>query len=174
MVKYYLKNSDKKQEVKVGDRITISVPTSTPYGQGKCDIEVLVTQESLTRLIKDNLVIAQEENPINFEDYKPFIRRLARKCNITFPEAVELLNSIKSISIYAHNMLLKQLMAEVFNRGKEHEAVEWYVNSTYATSNDSCLPMPSFIDRDDAIKALELLKPFYEEARRRKQKDKEC
>lgn len=171
MIKYYLKDS--KQEVKVGDKITISVPTSTPYGQAKCEVNVVVTQESLKQLIRDNLVIAQEENPINFEDYKPFIRRLARKCNITFPEAVELLDSIKSVSIYAHNILLKEMMAEVFNRGKEHKPLEYYVNHNYVGCNTNTLPMPSFADAGDAEKALQLMKPFYEEARKRKGKQED-
>ncbi len=171
MIKYYLKDS--KQEVKVGDRVTISVPASTPYGQAKCEVNVVVTQESLKQLVKDNLVITQEENPINFEDYKPFIRRLARKCNITFPEATKLLDSIKSVSIYAHNMLLKEMMAEVFNRGKKRRPLEYYVNHNYVGCNTSNLPMPSFVDREDAEKALQLMKPFYEEARKRKGKQED-
>lgn len=171
IVKYYLK--DKNQEVKVGDRVTISVPASTPYGQAKCEVSVLVTQESLKQLIKDGLVVIKEENAVNFEDYKPFIRRLARKCNITFPEAVELLDSIKSVSIYAHNILLKEMMAEVFNRGKEHRPLEYYVNYNAISCDGNNLPMPSFVDKEDAEKAHRLMKPFYEEARKRKGKQED-
>lgn len=171
MIKYYLKNTD--EEVKVGDRVTISVPASTPYGETFCEVSVLVTQESLKQLIKDNLVT--EKNVLDFSDYKPFIRRIARKNNLTMPEAVELLNNIKEISIYAHNILLLEAMADVFNRDKIPTANSQGTINTYAPSpyGEDCtkflggpVSTPFFYDIEDARKAIELMKPFYEEVRK--------
>lgn len=173
IVKYYLK--DKNQEVKVGDRVTISVPASTPYGQAKCEVSVLVTQESLKQLIKDGLVVIKEENAVNFEDYKPFIRRIARKNNLTMPEAIQLLDSIKEVSIYAHNALLLEAMAEVFNKNKVPTAncnglIYAYAPGPFGEDCTRCLggpvSYPFFYDAEDARKALKLMKPFYEEVRK--------
>lgn len=165
MIKYYLKDSDK--EVKVGDRITISVPASTPYGQAKCDIDVLVTQESLNQLVNDNLVIKKEDNEVDFDLYKPFIRRIARKCGITFPEACELLDAIKSVSMNAHNAIMLEAMAEVFNRGMSAgpKAQVYVINAHnhIACTMREGLNCPFFITQENAIKALELLKPFLNE-----------
>ena len=162
MIKYYLKNTDK--EVKVGDRITISVPTSTPYGQAKCDIEVLVTQDTLNQLVKDNLVIKKEEYEINLEEYKPFIRRIARKCDITFPEACELLDAIKRVSMNAHNAIMLEAMTEVFNKDKILDQNPWvYVINSHgevSCSRREGIIEPYFIAKNDAVKALSLLRPF--------------
>lgn len=162
MIKYYLKDSDK--EVKVGDRITISVPASTPYGQAKCDIDVLVTQESLNQLVKDNLVIKKDDNDVNFELYKPFIRRIARKCDITFPEACELLDSIKRVSMHAHNAMMLEAMAEVFNRDKVVGVSNWVwiinAHGRVVSTQLQGIVKPFFLDQKDAVKALLLLKPF--------------
>lgn len=171
MIKYYLKNTDK--EVKVGDRITISVPASTPYGDTLCEVSVLVTQESLKQLIKDNLVT--EENVLDFNEYKPFIRRIARKNNLTLPEAIQLLDSIKEVSIYAHNALLLEAMAEVFNKYKVPAAncngiIYAYAPGPFGEDCTRCLggpvSYPFFYDAEDARKALKLMKPFYEEVRK--------
>ena len=184
MIRYFLRNS--KQEVKVGDRITISVPTSTPYGQAKCEVEVVVTQDSLKQLIKDGLVVAQEERVVTLEDYKPFIRRLARRSGITYPQALELLDSIKEVSIYAHNALLLELMAEVMNNTHDRknlmstpvvnivhpmtlEAAQFTPEIGSRFAKGGC---PHFVSLKDAEKAANLMRPFYEEAaRRRKQED---
>lgn len=183
MIRYFLRNS--KKEIKVGDRITISVPASTPYGQAKCEVEVVVTQDSLKQLIKDGLVTAQEERVVTLEDYKPFIRRLARRRGITYPEALELLDDIKEVSIYAHNALLLELMAEVMNNthDKENLMNAPIVNIVHPVTLEAAQftpkigprfakgGCPHFVSLKDAEKAANLMKPFYEEARRRKQED---
>lgn len=162
MLKYYLKNSDKKQEVNVGDKIIVSVPTSTPYGEAKCDIEVVVTQASLRQLIKDNLVIAVEEAPkFDPEVYKPFVRRLARKNEITFDEALEFLDILKETSMYAHNALLIELMAYVMNRGKDKKGIyKLYPDGVLSVVCTTDVHFPFFYQLADAKRAQELLKPF--------------
>ena len=161
MLKYFLKN-DKSQEVKVGDKIHVSVPTSTPYGPTTCEIDVLVTQDSLRQLIRDNIVVAIENKPEpNVEDYKPFIRRLARKNDITFDEALEVLDFLKETSMYAHNALLIELMAYVMNRGKDKKGIyKLYPDGVLSVVCATNVNFPFFYQLADAKKAQELLKPF--------------
>lgn len=161
MLKYFLKN-DKSQEVKVGDKIHVSVPTSTPYGPTTCEIDVLVTQDSLRQLIRDNIVVALEDKPQpNPEDYKPFVRRLARKNDITFDDALEILDFLKEISMYAHNALLIELMAYVMNKDKEKKGIyKLYPDGVLSAVCAADVHFPFFYQLADAKKAQELLKPF--------------
>ena len=161
MLKYFLKN-DKSQEVKVGDKIHVSVPTSTPYGPTTCEIDVPVTQDSLRQLIRDNIVVALEDKPQpNPEDYKPFVRRLARKNDITFYDALEILDFLKEISMYAHNALLIELMAYVMNKGKEKKGIyKLYPDGVLSVVCAADVHFPFFYQLADAKKAQELLKPF--------------
>lgn len=161
MLKYFLKN-DKSQEVKVGDKIHVSVPTSTPYGSTTCEVDVLVTQDSLRQLIRDNIVVAIENKlEPNVEDYKPFIRRLARKNDITFDEALEVLDFLKETSMYAHNALLIELMAYVMNRGKDKKGIyKLYPDGVLSVVCATNVNFPFFYQLADAKKAQELLKPF--------------
>lgn len=175
MVKYFLKGTD--QEVKVGNKIVIKVPTKTPYGEGTCEVETLVTQMSLEQLCKDGIVESKEipEPSIeklhsampDFVEYKPFIRRLARKIHTNFETALAFLDLLHDTSLYAHNCLLLELMAEVMNKDKmrnytvyminlgdkEHQAVIKELHSYDA---------PVFFSMEDARKALELISPFTE------------
>ena len=164
MLKYYIKNSDKKQEVKVGDKIHVSVPTSTPYGATVCEIDVVVTQESLRQLIKDNIVVAIEDCPKpNPDDYKPFVRRLARRNDITFDDALEFLDILKETSLYAHNALLVELMAHVMNRGKNTPKRIYKVTpdgAIFTFSSVSNKNFPIFYSLEDAQEAVKLLRPF--------------
>src|SRR5574344_682610 len=161
MLKYFLKN-DKSQEVKVGDKIHVSVPTSTPYGPTTCEIDVLVTQDSLRQLIRDNIVVALEDKPQpNPEDYKPFVRRLARKNYITFDEALKILDFLKETSMYAHNALLIALMAYVMNKDKEKKGIyKLYPDGVLSVVCAADVHFPFFYQLADAKKAQELLKPF--------------
>jgi hypothetical protein len=162
MLKYFLKN-DKSQEVKVGDKIHVSVPTSTPYGPTTCEIDVLVTQDSLRQLIRDNIVVALEDKPQpNPEDYKPFVRRLARKNDITFDNALKILDFLKEISMYAHNALLIELMAYVMNerQGKRKVSYKLYPDGVLSVVCAADVHFPFFYQLADAKKAQELLKPF--------------
>lgn len=164
MVKYFLKNSD--QEVKIGDEVIVSVPVQTPYGGGKYEAKVLVNQESLSRLIKDGLIeVKGEKEPVRTVDkelYKPFIRRLARRLNVPFSEALNILDVFKDTSMYAHNCLLLELMAEVMNRGKTPEKFCWIIDLSTGKPmmTDSGIGHPCFLSPEDAKKASFLITPF--------------
>lgn len=173
MVKYQLR--DTNQEVKIGDKVAVSYPISTPYGTTKHEFNVLVTQESLKQLIKDGLVIVKNVAEVEANDYKPFIRRLARKHEMSFNEAIEILNSIKAISPFAHNCLMLELMAEVFNKGRKVEGIGYTVNLTSGTPVQKVAKTfdePVFVTLEDARRAVALLTPLVIMSRHdRKQED---
>lgn len=177
MVKYYLKNTDK--EVKVGNTIEISIPGRTPYGEGKCEVKVLVTQATLSQLVKDGIVEAKDDlvANLNEEMYRPYVRRLARKCKLSFGEACEMLDTLLNVSPYAHVCLLLELIAEVSNRDKEPHSASYIVDP--ATRRVSVISTegnafgPRFITADDARKASELIKPFILDAQREKREQKD-
>lgn len=175
MVKYFLKGTD--QEVKVGNKIVIKVPTKTPYGEGTCEVETLVTQMSLEQLCKDGIVESKgiPEPPIkglnstmpDFVEYKPFIRRLARKIHTNFETALDFLDLLHDTSLYAHNCLLLDLMAEVMNKDKIRNYTVYMINlgnkehQAVIKELHSC-DAPIFFSMEDACKALELISPFTE------------
>jgi len=177
MVKYFLKGTD--QEVKVGNKIKISVPTRTPYGEGICEVETLVTQVSLTQLCKDGIIEEREipepsikrPNPAmpNFVEYKPFIRKLARKMHTSFDNALAFLDILHDVSPYAHNCLLEDIMAEEMNKEKEFDCNAFIINHGTGAyilriPVDTPIDMPKFTSNKDARKAFELIKPFMESA----------
>lgn len=166
MVKYFLKNTD--QEVKIGNKITISYPVRTPYGESKHEFDVLVTQKSLEQLIKDNLVEAKEVSPVNLKAYRPYVRALAARLGCTISTAAELLDTIKEASPFAHNCLLIDLIAEVSNRGKEFGDCAYSANMTSGLPVkrvESSFDEPVFTTLKDAQNAIALVTPFVLEAR---------
>lgn len=173
MVKHFLKNTD--QEVKIGDKIRVKVPVNTPYGNGNCEIETLVTQASLEQLCKDGLVEKRKisETPVkpklNFEDYKPYIRRLARKMGTPFNSAGDLLDILQEVSPHAHNCMLIDMMSEVMNRGKNLGDYVYIVNLGAGKPVEKVfnknVDLPKFASFEDAQKAAILVMPFVMKAR---------
>lgn len=181
MVKHFLTGTD--QEVKIGNKIRVKVPMKTPYGEGNCEVEALVTQTSLEQLCKDGLVEKKEipdpgmpKLPTNFADYKPFIRRLARRMEVSFSDAADFLDIIKQTSLHAHNCLLIDLMADVMGRDKKFDKWVYIVNlgagkPVEMVSNKN-IDLPKFATYEDARKAALLIMPFIiAERHARKQKD---
>lgn len=172
MVKHFLRNTD--QEVKIGDKICVKVPVNTPYGNGNCEMETLVTQASLEQLCKDGLVEKREipEAPkkprLNLEDYKPYIRRLAIREKCSFNTAEEFLSLLKDISSHAHICLLIDLMSDVMTKGKKLGEYVYIVNllgPTVEKVYNKSVDLPKFATFDDAKKAAILVMPFVMEAR---------
>ena len=173
MVKHFLRNTD--QEVKIGNRIRIKVPMKTPYGEGNCEVETLVTQASLEQLCKDGIVEKREipEAPaklkLDFEDYEPYVRRLARKMECSFNTAGEFLGVLKENSPHAHICILIDLMSEVMNRGKELGDYVYVVNLGAGKPVEKVynknVDLPKFASFEDAQKAAILVMPFVMEAR---------
>ena len=166
MVKYFLKNTE--QEVNIGNTVVISVPAKTPYGGGKCEVEVLVTQAILDQLVKDGLVEARELKPVfkapDREIYKPFIRRLARRMKVNFEDALDFLGFLLEASPYAHKCLLVELMADVYNKEKKFGETVYIVDMTtnkpLARTVGGPFHSPAFADFLDAERACALMIPF--------------
>lgn len=172
MIKYFLKGTD--QEVKVGNKIRISVPTKTPYGEGTCEVEILVTQASLEQLCRDDFVEQKSITPKrvtlsqlpNVVEYKPFLRRLARNMGeASIKEALVFLDILGDISPYSRNCLLIELMAEEMNRDKKRDSCVYMINLGNE-DNEACIKrlhtcdVPVFFSMEDACKALKLITPF--------------
>lgn len=166
MVKYFLKNTE--QEVKIGNTVILTVPGRTPYGEGKCEVQVLVTQETLQQLVKDGLVEARDlkvsMKTASKEIYRPFIRRLARRLKISFDEALDVLDCLLDSSPYAHNCLLVDLMAEVFNKDKKFGSsvyiIDMATNRPLTRTVSGPFAEPVFADFEDAKRVCALLTPF--------------
>ena len=158
MIKYFLK--DNHQEVKIGDKIHICVPVKTPYGNARSEFDVIITQSSLPQLIKDSLVYSCDIPDINM--YRPYIKRLARRLDCKYVDALKIMDLIKDTSLYAHNALLLDLMAESLNDGKKIDNNVKAIN----LHGDVCncerkgIVTPFFTCNEDAMKAYQLLKPF--------------
>ena len=173
MVKHFLKNTD--QEVKIGDKIRVKVPVSTPYGNGNCEVETLITQASLEQLCKDGLVEKREISEtsvklkLDLEDYKPYIRRLARKMGTPFNSAGDLLDILQKVSPHAHNCMLIDMMSEVMNRGKNLGDYVYIVNLGAGKPVEKVfnknVDLPKFASFEDAQKAAILVMPFVIKAR---------
>lgn len=105
MIKYYLKSNG--QEVKVGDMIKVSSQTNTPFGIGTTVVHVTMTQDLIPKLIKNNVI---EKRDSDNKDMKFYVRKVARRFNISFPEAENMLSTFVSVEpVLALTMLLKEM-----------------------------------------------------------------
>lgn len=154
MVKFFLKGTN--QEVSVGDKVKITTPIKTPYGEVESTFEVVVTQASLEQLIKDGLVIKSTPN------LKPYVKAISRKLNLSIKQTYEFLDELKSVFPYAHYYLIMEAIAEVMNG-------ETFCKSGYVvTSKGIVVPiidatkisLPVFLNKEDAEEAKELLDIF--------------
>jgi hypothetical protein len=165
MIKYYLKDS--KKEVKMGDKLNITVPIGTPYGTTKCKFDVIITQGTLKQLIKDKLIEEKEVPIIDIEKYRYFIRKLAEKNDWTIIATTDLMDLLKSTSLAAHNALLLDLIAQHYNSERSKSRVVFTISTDgmYIVSHDittTRIASPSFYNYSDAEKALAFMQPFYE------------
>lgn len=168
MKKYFLTKNN--QELKVGDKITLTKPVTTSYGEGMVMTEIRVTEDILEKLVKDGFVRVEEPNEFEgmaegmVERLKPYIRRIARKNHIDFPTACTLLGAMLAVSPKAHLQLLVETIAEVKNRGKEPGENTWYLNplTSYKPVQIEGNPTTAtvFYDALDALEAHGVLLPF--------------
>ena len=170
MVKYYAKGTTK--EVKVGQTLTVEMNVNTPFGVGRTQVDVVVTQATLEELIKKGLVEKREDKAINaaeiLESLKPYIRRFARKHDLDFPKACVILAEIYELSPRAYIQVLLEQISEVKNRGKDKSlgVTVWGLNpfmgyNVGIATKNPCATV--FLNRVDAMEAYKLLSPFIEE-----------
>lgn len=150
MKKYILKKDGK--EVKKGDVLDV--------------MDVTVDDALLDYLANKGFVEVKEvkEDPL-----KPYIRRIARKLNLSYPVAVDFLEVVAEVSpLAALNILLTQI-ANVFNKDKEIKDYNmvWVLGSNGKVvssihNNVSYKTVPVFTSKEDIYKAIELVSGLYE------------
>lgn len=105
MIKYYLKSNG--QEVKIGDTLKVSSQSDTPFGIGTTTIHVTMTQDLIPLLIEHEVI---EKREVGGKDLKFYIRRVARRFDLTFPEAEAMLeNFVCNEPVIALALLLKEM-----------------------------------------------------------------
>ena len=157
MVKFFLKGTN--QEVSVGDKVKITTPIKTPYGEVNSTFEVVVTQASLEQLIKDGLVIKSTPS------LKPYVKHISGKLNLSIKQTCEFLDELKSVFPFAHYTLVMEAIAEVMNSEREFKGVKYAITPkglvTYVGNPKAKeYTTPTFYTESDALKAKELLAIF--------------
>lgn len=178
MKKYFLKKNNK--EIKVGDKVKLTKNTTTTYGIGTTVVEVTVTEETLKQLIKDGFVEVKDDE-VSFEDLyskvKPYLRRIVRKTDLSFPSACVFMGAVYDVSPVAHLQVLIETIAEVKNRGKKSGKLVYYLNPVVkfypsaVVGNPNCATV--FYSKEDAEETYKLLKPFIEDIIDEKEEQKE-
>lgn len=169
-MKYFIKDSDK--EVQMGQTIEVEQKVTTSLGVGVCKIQVVVTPENVGLLVKQGfLVQKEEENGMSpalkehWEKLKPYIRRFARKKDMSLVSAIMFFASLEEMSPLAQIYVLLETISEVKNRDKSAAPTVYYLSPTcgfkVAMVNLRASKFaPVFYSRDDAEEAYELIKPF--------------
>ena len=164
MKKYFL--TENNQELKIGDKVTLTKSVNTSYGKGKVVTEIKVTENILEKLVEDGFVRVEEsdESKGTVEKLKPYIRNIARKNHVDFPTACLVLGAVLKVSPKAHFQLLTETIAEVKNRGKEPGKYTWYLNPLTNYKPVKVVGNPAtttvFYEAGDALEAHRILLPF--------------
>jgi hypothetical protein len=164
MKKYFLTKDN--QELKVGDKITLTKSVDTSYGVGKLVTEVRVTEDILEKLVKGGHVRVEESDEFEgmVDRLRPYIRRIARKNQMDFPTTCGMLDVVLRTSPKAHLQLLIETIAEVKNRGKEPGKDNWHLNplASYRPTQIAGNPTTAtvFYEAGDALEAHRTLLPL--------------
>lgn len=130
MKKFFLKEDGK--EVKLGEKIQISTPVSTSYGEGRTQVEIEISPATLKKLVDDGFVIIKEDEPQKTEsqtflkNMKPYFKRFAIKNGMSFPSCIKYFSLLFEVSKRAHLLVLLETIAEVKNKDfKKGPKVYW-------------------------------------------------
>jgi hypothetical protein len=130
MKKFFLKEGGK--EVKLGEKIQISTPVSTSYGEGKAQVEIEISPATLKKLVDDGFVIIKNDEPQKtevqtfFENLKPYFRKFARKNDMSLSTCMGYFLFLFNTSKRALLLVLLETIAEVKNRDlKKCHMVYW-------------------------------------------------
>lgn len=105
MIKYYLKSDG--QEVKIGETIQVSTRTNTPFGVGTTTLHVVMSQDTIPLLLEHEVI---EKRETSNKGLRFYVRKVARRFNMSYPEAAEMLdNFIEKEPVVALTMLLKEM-----------------------------------------------------------------
>lgn len=105
MTKYYLQNG---QEVKIGDKITITKETPTPYGMGTQIVVVPLTQPLIPKLIADGIIT---KDGVTLASVFEGLRSKAKMSPNDFRKFIETLYSTSMAN--AFTLLLKEVSAQM-------------------------------------------------------------
>ena len=169
-MKYFIKDSDK--EVQMGQTIEVEQKVTTSLGEGVCKIQVVVTPENVGLLVKQGFLVQKEEekgmSPAtkeHWEKLKPYIRRFARKNDMSLVPAILFFASLEQASPLAQIHVLLETISEVKNRDKSPTSTVYYLSPMcgfeIAIANLKASKFtPVFYSKGDAKEAYELIKPF--------------
>lgn len=166
MIKYYLKSNG--QEVKVGDTIKVSSQTSTPFGVGTTVIHVTMTQDLIPKLIENDVI---EKRDTDSKDMKFYVRKVARRFGITFPEAEDMLGTFINVEpVLALNTLLKEMSIHMNKDVDISKLPKVYVISTVngqvceiqKSAIRNYAHFAAFRSKEQAYEAMRLLKHLLE------------
>lgn len=173
MKKFFLKEDGK--EVKLGEKIQISTPVNTSYGEGKAQVEVEVSLATLKKLVDDGFVIVKDDEPqkteaqIFFDNLKPYFRRFARKNGMSLPSCIGYFFLLFKVSKRAHLLVLLETIAEVKNREVKNRDLKkgpkvYWLNPAANYSPVEVVGNPNnavvFYSAKDALDAHRLLLPL--------------
>lgn len=167
MEKFFIKNSN--QEIKLGQKIRIKIPVQTPYGETKSEIDVQVTEASLKQLIKDKIVEVKDEGEELLNIYMPFYKDISDKLNQPVLQTIDFMNHMSRVSLHAHNILLMQAMARIFNGNQKFNNITYIACPFNSSLEYGAIDLSDvrryakyslFVTKEAACKATELLAPF--------------
>lgn len=169
-MKYFIKDSDK--EVQMGQTIEVEQKVTTSLGEGVCKTQVVLTPENVKMLVKQGFLVQKEEekgmspaNKEHWEKLKPYIRRFARKNDISLIPAIMFFASLEQVSPLAQIHVLLETISEVKNRGKSPASTVYCLSpicgfKVAMVNLEASKFTPVFYSRADAWEAHELIKPF--------------
>lgn len=169
MKKYFLKSNG--QELKVGQKIELSVPVETSYGAGVATTKVDVTEEVLTKLVADGFAsevdTQRELLKKAIDKITPSLNTLVSKVDFDTEDGYLLCALLSDLSPMAYLTILIESMALTKNQGKTKDNKVWWLNpaagfkpTIISTNNPFVNKGPVFYNQVDAIEAANILQPF--------------
>lgn len=173
MSKYFLKESG--EEVKIGDTIVIRKEVKTPLGRGTMIIEKVVTEDNVSLLVKEGILVIDIEK----ENFTSYIKQVAESHNMSFEQAVCLLFDMSKVDTFtALHLLLKAASEKAMMHYKGDTGVVINLHNGKVKDMNSIRHayshLPIFPTKEAAEKAIATLEGLYEKVYGSKQENKEC
>nr|DAF16292.1 MAG TPA: hypothetical protein [Crassvirales sp.] len=173
MSKYFLKESG--EEVKIGDTIVIRKEVKTPLGRGTMIIEKVVTEDNLSLLVKEGILVIDIEK----ENFTNYIKQVAESHNMSYEQATCLLFDIsKTDAFTALYLLLKAASEKAMMHYKGDTGVVVNLHNGKVKDMNSIRHayshLPIFPTKEAAERAIATLEGLFEKVYGSKQEDKEC
>jgi hypothetical protein len=166
MKKYFLKSNG--QEIKLGQKIELSVPVETSYGKGTATTKLVVTDETLIQLIEDGFVVEKDSLKSARKEIMPCLKPLSAKVNLSTIHTSMLCEILYDMSPKTHLQLLIEGIATTKNKGKHIKDNTVYCMTPFDVFHVVAVDYSPkiaksavvFYDQKDAIEAYHMLSPF--------------